>query len=616
MRPDRADYEDIFAEAKWQESFLETRGNGLFVFDPEVCNGPSSPNMAWILEHVRLEVHPVTAEMTLPTVADRSTSKAGAVIYFFENRGDTEAFLAIYYPHMEAAKLDCAQLRLCSLTYMRSLVNNTVEDLSAGEVAHTIESLIYSRETLVQQKDMLRLDNTLLQSQYATNKQVFSESTAMQIHENAALRSQLERCMDRIATLEGDAQARESTINGLKEANEQLSTLASRLESQIETSRSLRALSSHSSDDLLFRDYEAKLADMEHLSKEIDALRKDNARITNQYHNYKSEVNREYDRVEELLYHGTIYEMLMHWISCNDLKVEYYETCHRMNPQEHQAFCERIQTAQEEFRTSITLARASYINCRTHLFNELLTSMHGHKLELPRSKRLLTLALERLDWIFQPESSHFDAKEPVWMNQSNFHDLLENLLYKTSDYVWYNKLSYVAALKPILTNDAASESLMLKLKRQLHESLSQNLSLKQQVASLQKMTGKSGILGIWRKCLLECRLVERLAQPLGAIWVQISNTGIKLVTVLDNRAQVDAVQRKGKVPEVGLNAQNVSHDLCRGASQRGGEVVEVLEPRPLEEALEQSDARGVQHRLFLVVRDAGEVSLKVRPCGR
>eukprot|EP00371_Babesia_bovis_P001031 XP_001609678.1 hypothetical protein [Babesia bovis T2Bo] len=463
-----------------------------------------SPNSAWILEHAHFVVQSVSSVMTLPRASDGKRFSSGVILYVLESIGSythlmilfvtdsRDALLAIYFAHSDAAERCLSQLRLSSLTYVRSLIGGPVDGLYAGDIAHTIESLRYSRDALHHQKDILRLDNTLLQSQYTTNKQAFSESVAMQLHENAALRSELERCIDRISHLESVAQTRDETIKGLRESNEQLSSLALRLESQVENARSGRAAPLYSYVDSSVTGYDQHGADIESLRSEVASLRRENARVTNEYHQYKNIVNREYDRFEEFLYHGSIYEMLMHWISCNDLKVEYYETCHLMDPGEHESFCQKIQVAQEELRTSITLARASYINCRTHLFNELLQSLNGGKLEFCRSKRLLTLALERLDWIFQPESSHFDAHEPMWMSKTTFQHLLETLLYKTSEYVWYNKLSYVAALKPVLTNDAASESMMVTLKRQLHDSLTQNESLKQQLASLRKLTGTKG----------------------------------------------------------------------------------------------------------------------------
>ncbi|GBE61808.1 calcium-binding and coiled-coil domain-containing protein 2, putative [Babesia ovata] len=508
MRPGRAAEEDVFSGTHWSEVLLETRGNGLFLFEPEVCVGSAArvPTMAWVLEHVRLELLPAKPGMTLPIGCASSDESCGALLYFFESRDEDSAFLAIHYPSVKDAQYACTQFRRCSLTYVRSLVDGCGDDgVTAGDVAHTIESLRYSREELAQQKDLLRLDNTLLFSQYASNKQAFSESTAMQMQENAALRSQLERCMDRIQSLESDSNVREGTIRALKEEREHLVDLTTNLQSELETSRDAGRSSANSTEEALRQDYKSTLADVSRLRREVKNLRKDNARITNQYHNYKREVNLEYERVEELLYHSTIYEMLMHWILCNDLKVrctfcvsvliriqvEYYETCHQMRPEEHQAFCDRVNAAQEEFRVSVTLARASYINCRTHLFNELLSSISGHKLELPRSKRLLSLALERLDWIFQPESCRLDVREPIWMNQEKFDGLVEALIYKTSDHTWYNKLSYVSALKPILTNDGASESMLLTLKRQLYESLNQNEALKQQVASMQKALGSN-----------------------------------------------------------------------------------------------------------------------------
>lgn len=92
--------------------------------------------------------------------------------------------------------------------------------------------------------------------------------------------------------------------------------------------------------------------------------------------------------------------------------------------------------------------------------------------------------------------------EPVWMNQENIDGIVGRMLYNNMDYAWYNKLSYVSALNPVLTNDAASESMMLTLKRQLYESLSQNESLKTQVAALQKMTGStSHWKQIWKRTL-------------------------------------------------------------------------------------------------------------------
>ncbi|CDR94982.1 hypothetical protein, conserved [Babesia bigemina] len=491
-RPGRAAEEDVFSGTHWSEVLLETRGNGLFLFEPEVCVGAAArvPTMAWVLEHVRLELHPGKPYMTLPAGAAASDGGCGALLYFFEGRDEDSAFLAVHYPSMKDAEYACMRFRRCSLTYVRSLVDGCGDDdVSAGDVAHTIESLRHSREELAQQKDMLRLDNTLLYSQYTSNKQAFSESSAMQMQENAALRSQLERCMDRIQSLEGDSQARDGTIRALKEEREHLMDLTMRLQSELETSKEAVQASANSSEETLRQDFKSTLADVYRLRREVKNLRKDNARIANQFHSYKREVNLEYERVEELMYHSTIYEMLMHWILCNDLKVEYYETCHQMRPEEHQAFCERVHAAQEEFRVSVTLARASYINCRTHLFNELLSSISGHKLELPRSKRLLSLALERLDWIFQPESCRLDVREPIWMNQEKFDGLVEALLYKTSDHAWYNKLSYVSALKPILTNDGASDSMLLTLKRQLYESLNQNETLKRQVASMQKALG-------------------------------------------------------------------------------------------------------------------------------
>ncbi|GIX65219.1 calcium-binding and coiled-coil domain-containing protein 2, putative [Babesia caballi] len=740
IRPGRSDAEDVFAGTRWTSVSLETRGNGLFLLDPEECvaAGPGAPTLAWVLEHVHLDLRPSSSHLTLPSAAAASGADRGAVLYFLETQGDDTAFLAVHFSHMEAARDAYVQLRRCSLTYVRSLVDGSGDlGLSAGDTAHTIESLRYSREALAQQKEMICMDNTLLLSQYATNKQVFSECTAMQMRENAALRSQLEQCLDRIAVLEDDAHAHEGIIHGLKEEREQLIGLASKMAVVRRAGSGPRDPSTAA----LEQDYEATVMEVERLNQELDALRRDNARITNQYHRYRREVDREYDRVEELLYHSTIYEMLMYWIMCNDLKVraahfaskspfqvEYYETCHRMSPQEHQAFCERVQMAQEEFRTCITLARASYINCRTHLFNELLGSISGHKLVLPRSKRLLSLALERLDWIFQPESSRFDAREPVWMNQQNFDGLLETLLYKTADHAWYNKLTYVSALKPILTNDAASESLMLTLKRQLYESLKQIDSLKQQVATLQRVAGNKdhwsslqaarshpgleyrehpgkllrpleqnhvrdprdvadllllqlqprvenakvqllleallaqldalrvkvvlqralravelrgpavalqprqkpargthpaeralarvvelGVLGVRRERLLQRRLVEGLGQALRAVGVQVADAGVELVAVLHHGAalaEVDAVERQREVAEVRLRAQDVAHDLRRGAPEGRGEVVKVLQPDLLEEALEQRDVGGLQHRLLGAAREAGEEPLE------
>lgn len=99
--------------------------------------------------------------------------------------------------------------------------------------------------------------------------------------------------------------------------------------------------------------------------------------------------------------------------------------------------------------------------------------------------------MQRLDWMFQPESTRLELREPFWMNQENLDGMLQKLLYNNMDHVWYNKLSYVSALKPILTNDAASDSTLMTLKRQLCHAMTQNETLRNQVMALQKMTGSN-----------------------------------------------------------------------------------------------------------------------------
>lgn len=496
---------DIFEGTKWTDVVLQTRGNGLFMYEPGDggCVETCVPSMAWVLEHICLEVRPTSATMTLPPAAGVYGSLNGAILYLLERQGDERAFLAIYFPLMDECRAACDYLRRCSLTYLRCLqVADTDGLINACENVHTIEALRYSHEYMRQQKDMMRLDNTLLMSQYSANKQAFSESTEIQMHESSVLKEQLERCLDRIDVLEANAKSSERTITGLKEENAHLIEVAAALRSNMTTAKPMVSDQNAAKDKNGRQEYGSDDAEVVRLRNELALLRKENARITNRYNSYKREVNQEYERLEEFIYHGAIYEMLMYWILCNDLKVEYYETCHTMTPEAHQAFCERIQHAQDEFRTCITIARASYINCRTHIFNELLGSIDGAKLELPPAKRLLKMALERLNCFFEPDSSHVNMSEPVWMNQENIDGIVGRMLYNNMDYAWYNKLSYVSALNPVLTNDAASESMMLTLKRQLYESLSQNESLKTQVAALQKMTGStSHWKQIWKRTL-------------------------------------------------------------------------------------------------------------------
>ncbi|KAK1442575.1 hypothetical protein BgAZ_300930 [Babesia gibsoni] len=488
---------DIFDGTRWNEVVLHTRGNGLFMYQPDdgACVETAPPIMAWLLEHISMEIRPPTDFMTLPSVAGTSSSANGAILYLIDGEDNSTAFMAIYFSDQEACRVTQERFKRCSLMYLQSLQErDSAGIIGACETVHAIESLRYNHELLRQQKDMMRLDNTLLMSQYNANKQAFSESTEIQMVENAGLKAQLEKYLDHIEHLEDKMASMEKTIKELKVEKgrllESLETLE--LEKVSRINDKIMAYKQNSTD----RNSDDN--DIAQLQSEIKTLKKEYAHTTAMYHNYKNEVLMEYQRLDDFLYHGDIYEMLIRWITCNDLKVQYYETCHLMSPEEHHHFGERIQYEQEEFRKCITLARASYINCRTHLFDEVIASLHLNKIDSNLSRRILTRELQRLTWVFQPESSDMDLSEPIWMSQENIDNLVEKMLYSNQDHTWYNRPSYSSALKPILTNDAASDSMLLTLKRQLYEAVKQNEKLKSQVASLEKMTGsKSHWNKIW-----------------------------------------------------------------------------------------------------------------------
>ncbi|EAN31790.2 hypothetical protein TpMuguga_04g00439 [Theileria parva strain Muguga] len=512
---DKAHRYNIFYNTEWKELNLEIRGNCLLAYDAndQSMGTECGPVMGWLLEHVNFKLGIPTHFLTLPDNLELKSLDDSSIIYFHEKDDPDQAFLAIFCKTREDTDDLFDRLRQCSLTLLKSAVGKSFYNARPGYLAlqekaeittniaiNRLESLKYEHDFLKKQQENLKLDNTLLLTQSAVNSQLYSEGMQLQLQENSHLRNELEQALNEIylrdesiKNLKNDLKTCKQIMGNRIESNEALkqeldSTNSAIDEANMIPEKKLRAL------------YTKKAKQANLLSLKLLSSKYDNSKLVAKYHSLKSEMKNELDKIQEFVDSYEMYDLLKLWISCNELKVEYYENLPDLNFEERTRLLEKIDKTQSQLNIAMVIARATYITYRTLIFDEVLKSFSDDKTTTFRTLHdIINSSFEKLSWIFQPESVTEDSSEPVWINNIKMTKLVEKTLYHKDRPIWFDRVSFSSAIRPVVRYDQDNKA-ELEIKKRLFYCLEQNSQLRQKIRSMSKQMGNdTHWKSIWRR---------------------------------------------------------------------------------------------------------------------
>ncbi|XP_953100.1 uncharacterized protein TA08430 [Theileria annulata] len=530
---DKAHRYNIFYNTEWKELNLEIRGNCLLACDAsdQSMGTECGPVMGWILEHVNFKLGIPAHFLTLPSDLDLKSLDDSSIIYIHEKDDPDQAFLAIFCQSKEDTDDLFDRLRQCSLTVLKSVVGKSFYNSRPGYLAlqekteittniaiNRLESLKYEHEFLKKHQENLKLDNTLLLTQSNLNNQLYSEGMQLQLQENSHLKNELEQALNEILqrdesikNLKNDLKSCKQIMSSRIESNEALkqeldSTNSAIDEANMIPEKKLRAL------------YTKKAKQANILSLKLLSSKYDNSKLVAKYHSLKNEMKDELHKIQEFVESYEIYDLLKLWIFCNELKVEYYENLPDLNFDERNRLLEkyfsffyffRINKTQSQLNIAMVIARATYITYRTLIFDEVLNSFSDdnpttfrtlHDIINSVSFIFIRFTIEmKFSWIFQPESVTEDSSDPVWINNIKMTKLVEKTLYHKDRPIWFDRVSFSSAIRPVVSYDQDNKA-ELEIKKRLFYCLEQNSQLRQKIRSMSKQMGNdSHWKSLWRR---------------------------------------------------------------------------------------------------------------------
>ncbi|UKJ89698.2 hypothetical protein MACJ_002951 [Theileria orientalis] len=477
----------------------------------------SGPVIGWLLEHVNFNLGIPTHLLSLPSNLKLKSLDDSTIIYIHQNDEPDLAFLAIFCPSDEETNELLGHLKQCSLTFFKSSVGKRLFNVQPAVLAlrekaeittnmaiNRLESLKYEHDFIKRQQEALKLDNTLLATQSSVNTQLYSESIELHVQENSHLKNELEMALNEISLRDETISKLKRELANFKQTVSETQESVEELRNQLNSANTAFDESNMIPDRKLRVLYTKKAKQVNLLSLELLSAKFDNSKLVARYHSLKGEMKNELDKIHDMVESDYVYSLLKLWIMCNELKVEYYENLPDLKFDERNKLLEKIEKTQIQLNVAMTIARAMYISYRTQIFDQVLNSFVDNRFgTFKASHNIMNSAFEKISWVFQPETGDAEPSGPVWINNVKMTRLVENTLYNNSGNVWYNRVSFASALRPVVTYDQDDKS-DLEIKKRLYCLLDQNNQLRQKLRSLSKQIGSDyHWKSIWKRTQLK-----------------------------------------------------------------------------------------------------------------